>query len=228
MKWIGYLVLFVGLVVFPLIGTADTQVTLSLDPNGEEPTQYKIYQRLDGEEYDYANPIQVLGLVPDFTVTLPDLHPAPPAATIDEAAFNRGEQQIYLTWSQSSITETIRYYWVSRSAIPPDLESADSNEVSHDITGTSSVTRWEVYYSLTSGGPWERLDTVTNDGQAEASLTNSLTAAPDDQLTTVYFTVVAFYSDDTFSPNSAEVSIEVDRRQLEPPILTKQVVIPVQ
>lgn len=44
------------LVVFPMVVSA-AQVTLQWDPNGPTPDGYNLYQRLDGQTYNYSNPV---------------------------------------------------------------------------------------------------------------------------------------------------------------------------
>ena len=44
------------LIAFPIIAFAD-DVTLQWDANDPVPNGYRLFMRLDGETYDYANPI---------------------------------------------------------------------------------------------------------------------------------------------------------------------------
>jgi hypothetical protein len=216
---------------------AGERVTLEWDPNNDPaPDQYKLYQRTEGQPYDYAHavpnpPDHQDGAIPHprvtFTVTLPTPNPRPPAPTGVTGSFDRHSSQISLTWQQAEAAETVRYYWVVRAEIPPD-QSGDSNEVGHDATGESTVARWDVFYSLTPGGPWTKLDSVQNTGQASPAVTAPLTAVPAGGRADVFFTVVALSSDALFSPNAQEVRVDVDRRALEPPTLTIRAVVPVQ
>lgn len=213
------------------------QVTLQWDPNNNPaPDDYKLYQRLEGQLYDYTKavpnpPDHMDGAIPHpqvtFTVTLPDPNPAPPAPSSLQGSFDRTNSQISLQWQQTQASQTDRYFWVVRAEIPPD-QSGDSNEVYQDITGKSSVVRWRVFYSLTSGGPWTLLDAVQNTGQATPTTTAAFTAVPAGSRATVFFTLVAFNSDTLFSVNSQELSVDVDRRTLNPPVLTIQTTVPVQ
>jgi chitinase len=45
------------LIAFPLIVSAATQVTLQWDPNDPAPDSYNVYQRIDGDSYDYDSPL---------------------------------------------------------------------------------------------------------------------------------------------------------------------------
>jgi len=225
--------------VLALAATAAAQeeVTLAWDPNNNPaPDDYKLYQRVEGQSYDYAKavpnpPDHPDGAIPHpqttFTVALPTPTPAPPAPSGMAGSFDRHSSQIALTWQQAEAAQTVKYYWVVRAEIPPD-QSGDSNEVSHDVTGRSTVARWDVFYSLASGGPWTKLDTVQNTGQVPPAVTAPLTAVPAGGRADVFFTAVAFSSDALFSPNAQEVRVDVDRRVLEPPTLTIQAVVPVQ
>lgn len=49
------------LVVFPLVVSA-AQVTLQWDPNPTTPDGYYLYQRIDGQPYNYANPVNTAAI----------------------------------------------------------------------------------------------------------------------------------------------------------------------
>jgi hypothetical protein len=299
--------IFLAVLLFlPAISMADQQVTLQWDPNDPGPDFYRLFQRTEGNSYNYASPLPVSGfpngdiLHPTVTatVTVPTPKPAPPASTALAATFDRPASEISLTWQQGETSQNEVYYWVVRAGllgeekaataggpnfiddaagtyrndqlqgqllvivngtgagqirrivsntatrlvVEPDFETApdatsiyridetsgDSNEVNQTVTGTSNVSRWDVFYSLTAGGPWTLLDSVTNTGQTAPALTNPLTAVAADERAEVFFTVVAFDDTNQFSPNATETSVVVDRRVLMPPTLSITATIPVQ
>ncbi len=59
------------LVAFPLVVSA-AQVTLEWDANYPEPDGYNLYLRVEGESYDYNNPINEYA-IDDTTITVEDL-----------------------------------------------------------------------------------------------------------------------------------------------------------
>jgi hypothetical protein len=216
--------------------SAGERVTLKWDPNSTAPDFYTMYQRTEGQAYDYTSPLpnppdhpdgQIPSPTTTFTVTLPTPTPAPPPPVISAGSFDRATSSVNLQWTQGEATDTERYYWVVRANIGAD-QSGDSNEASHDVVGKSTVARWDVFYSLTSGGPWTKLDTVQNAGGTQPAVTAPLTAVPAGGRADVFFTAVAFSSDTLFSQNAQEVRVDVDRRTLKPPTLTIQAVVPVQ
>jgi hypothetical protein len=278
---------------------ADEQVTLQWDPNSPGPDYYSLYQREEGESYNYDRavpnpPDHMEGEIPHpqvtFTVTVPAPNPSPPAPIISTAVYNKTAETVSLQWAQGVNTESALYYWVVRAALKGDQSynvinagadyietdgaygaasfigrilviesgtgvgqkrritantaarievsapfdtipdssstyridesSGDSNEVNHTVAGDSSVTRWDVFYSLTSGGPWTLIDSVENTGQSNPTLNSPLTAVPAGERAEVFFTVVAFHSNELYSTNAVETSTIVDRRVLTPPTLT--------
>jgi hypothetical protein len=61
---------------------------------------------------------------------------------------------------------------------------------------------------------------VENTGQSNPTLNSPLTAVPAGERAEVFFTVVAFHSNELYSTNAVETSTIVDRRVLTPPTLT--------
>ncbi len=59
------------LVTFPLVVSA-AQVTLQWDPNTPDPDGYNLYLRVEGESYDYDQPVNE-DLILDSTTTVVDL-----------------------------------------------------------------------------------------------------------------------------------------------------------
>jgi hypothetical protein len=60
------------LIAFPLVVSAATQVTLQWDPNDPAPDSYNVYQRIDGDSYDYDSPLNDSPLS-DTTYTVSNL-----------------------------------------------------------------------------------------------------------------------------------------------------------
>jgi len=193
--------------------------TVTWDHNEPRPDEYAVYARLNGAVYDYDSPIWE-GPENEQTITnlLPPL-PAIEAATGLTGSFDKANSEISLNWTQPPmLVNTETYYLVVRAQIGTRgesdfMDSADSEEVSIDQSNGNEATKWEVHYSMTSGGPYTKLDEVTSAG----AITAPFTAVAAGTRAEVFFVVVTFGEEGTFSPDSAEHSIIVDRRVVPPP-----------
>lgn len=217
------------------------QVTLAWDANSPNPDGYLMFQRDNDAQptYIYTSPVIVNGV----TNAQGDIPPAVTQMTITGLGVNGKD---------------ITYYYVVRAFLDKQSgreQSGDSNEVfiqfdyrlptiaanlvvtydesSGNITAVweqsspDIVDNWKIYTSDVSGGPYTLLDTVQNTGQAQPTTTKSV-SVPDGTKKTIYFVVVTFRSDTLYSANSAEASVVVDKRTVEPPVLrVVQVTIPV-
>ena len=194
-----------------------------------------IYQRADGESYNYTNP--------DDTPN-PDAHFTQSYEAVGDNEESRPTTYLHTTTVPDGAVTQL--YWVIRAAArctdpndptTCDIESADSEEVGmqfdlsplaqftftaayNDVNKTIDmvwqntdvrITRWEIFTADVSGGPYTLLTTV------QASAGNTSYSVPMDQLfpagqeTTKYFTMVAFAPYGVFSPNAPEAPITVDR-----------------
>lgn len=226
----------VNVMVFSLFlcSEAQAQFTVTWDENTPAPTGYKLYHRWEGTPtYDYEHPFWTGPLPPvEVKDLLPPL-PAMLAPTNTTATWNKADSTVMVDWNQpASAAATDKVYLVVRAyddnnGAGPLLESADSEEVNIDQTSKNDVTKWEVFYSETSGGPYTSLGEVL--ATENTRITQPLTVVPVGQAKTIYFTVVAFGQDDTTSPDAPEASALIDRRTLIPPVNIKiTVTVPVQ
>lgn len=219
------IVLTVLLLVVPVVAIAGFTVTW--DENVPAPEGYRIFVRWESETYDYTTPFWEGPLPPvEITTFLPP-EPAMPAPNMEGVTWNRATSEITVDWNQpANPVATDTAYLVCR-AYDGELESADSEEVNIEQSNTNVLQEWEVYYSLTSGGPYTSLGKV--DGSSGTRVTQPLTAVPDGERAEVFFVVVAFGEGGTNSPDSAEMSVVVDRRTLNPPTgVTVTAMVPVQ
>jgi len=226
------LILMVG--AFLLIASmGHAAFTIKWDHNEPRPDEYAVYARTASTAYDYNAPIWE---GPENEQTVTDLLPALPAinpaesiiATYDSVAGN-----ITLGWTQPApLVNTELYYLVVRAQIGTRgqsdfMDSADSEEVSIEQSNGNVATKWEIYYSLTAGGPYTKLDETTSEG----GLTAAFTAVPAGTRADVYFTIVTFGEEGTYSPNSAEAMVTIDRRTVPTPpvgVQAVEVTVPVQ
>jgi hypothetical protein len=221
------LVLLFIIPMFIPVQAIAADVTLAWDHNDPLPEGYRIFLRQDSGSYNYTSPAWQ---GPENTATINNLYGIP------------------------MIEST--YFFVVRAYLE-DLESADSEEVFFTIDRTpplkitsiqaaydraqSAISLsfvqpspdrakyWKVFYTFTSGQDYVEFDTIFNTGQAEPSLTTAFTAVPEGERKTVYFAVVGFFDDESFSENSAEVAVDINRIVLTPPAnITIKVVIPVE
>lgn len=107
---IGYLTLFIcaAAIFFHWQPAQAATVTLAWDANMPAPDGYRVYQRIDGQSYDYTLPVW------------------PPD----------GSQQAETTCTIDGLTEGVTYYFVVRAYLGPD-ESGDSNEVQFQPAATN-------------------------------------------------------------------------------------------
>jgi hypothetical protein len=216
--------------------SAAGQITLAWDANEPAPDGYRLFQRTEGQSYNYGSPIVIDG-VTDANGNIPaDVQ----QVTISDVGIADGT------------LETV--YWVIRAFVAED-ESGDSNEVSHvfdfappaavanlqatfdraassinmsfDAAADPAVTSWKIFYTTTSGADYIEFDTIQNSGQTTVNVTKPFTAVPEGQRQNIYWVVVA-YKGTQYSPNSEEVVVDVDRRVATPPSLRIEAVIPVQ
>jgi hypothetical protein len=231
------LLLVLTVMAFCMVAYANiamAQFTVTWDENVPAPTGYKLFHRWEGTPaYDYDNP-HWTGPLPPVTVTdlLPPL-PAMLAPTNTSAVWNKADSTVMVDWNQPpSATATDKVYMVVRAyddnnGAGPLLESADSEEVNIDQISKNDVTKWEVFFSETSGGPYTSLGEVPATGNTR--ITQPLTVVPVGQAKVIYFTVVAFGQEGTSSPDAPETSVLVDRRTLTPPAnITVTATVPVQ
>ena len=212
---------------------AHAAFTVTWDHNAPRPDAYAVYAREDGAAYDYNAPIwegpENQQHIVDLLPPLPAINPAEAlTATFDKASGN-----ITLGWTQPApLVNDQLYYLVVRAQIGTRgqsdfMDSADSEEVSITQSNGNIATKWEIYYSLTAGGPYTKLDETTSEG----GLTAPFTAVPVNTRADVYFTVVTFGEENTYSPNSAEVMVTIDRRTVPTPptgVTAVEVTVPVQ
>lgn len=103
-------------------------------------------------------------------------------------------------------------------SVPSDLAAAydhSSGEIYlvWSQPGDVPVCYWEVYYSLSSGGPYHKLGRADNNGESQQVFSAHLAAVPSGDAAMVYLVVVSFRSDEIFSAESREVNLLVDHRQ---------------
>lgn len=238
MKRLFIAMIVVFMLVVPQVLTANA-VSVSFEWSANtEPDMggYALFQRKDGEAYDYTKPI-------DPTCTIVD----------GECWTNPATKKNVFTHTFDVPDGVLtKYYWVARAydTAPERNWSGDSNEVNMtfdrtplqsiadfagvynkvaqtiDFTWTQGdvarITSWKLYRGTTSGGPYtEILDIPWNgtDTTISASVPAD-TLAPGEEY---YFTVVAF-GDGINSPDSNEVKI--DRRPPTKVIQLKVTILP--
>jgi hypothetical protein len=113
------------------------QVTLAWDPNVSTPDGYKVFQRLDGQSYDYASPV----------CPKPGEDPTQTDCTIYDLA-----------------DETL-YHFVVKAYVGGSV-SGDSNEVAH-MTGPAAPTIYSITTEYGSGGSVFPESATVNAGQSQ-------------------------------------------------------------
>lgn len=229
------LAIIVLLAIFLCFQTAHAEFTVTWDENVPAPDGYRIFDRTADTVYNYTQPLWE-GPLPPVTIT--NLLPPPPETMLApinmSATWDKVASSVTIDWNQPEpLEESVEeYFLVARAYMNgngdiPDLESADSEEVSVIQKSKNTATKWDVYYSETSGGPYTLLDSVPATGNTR--ITAPLTVVPANQAKMVYFVTVAFGQNDTFSDNSEEASVLIDRRVLNPPVnMQITVTVPVE
>lgn len=204
------------------------QVTVTWDHNEPRPEGYRVFQRLEDAAYDYTAPAWQ-GPENIATITYDDPIAATPASPADiTGTWDQAASEITVTWSQPAASASRTDYWIVR-AYEGEAESADSEEVNLTKTVVTQITRWDIFFSETEGGPWTPLYSL-DAGAGANTITTPLTIVRPGETKTVYFTVVAFAGDGQFSPDAPGVAVTVDRPGPQPPsgVTVKFVTIPVQ
>ena len=210
MKNFVYFIAFV-FVMLPLMLMADS-VTLEWDANDTAPEGYKLYQRVDVDEYDYNNFIYQ-GTETTFTIN--DL----------------GVKD-----------QEITYYWVVRAYLGNDESDNSNEvshvvnkikpDVINDFTGfwnintgtidfawkqlgTEPVLYWKIFVSDIQGGPYNEFDVIQNIGQVDLTSSKSI-VVNNGEIKTFYFVIIGFKTDTIFSQNSNEVVVTIDKKSLVP------------
>lgn len=98
-------------------------------------------------------------------------------------------------------------------------DEQESVSLSWAQTDISRAAFWNVYYRFVDdpGAGFIELGRVDNIGQTEPTITRAMENVPDDQITSVAFAVVAYKDYEIYSPNSAEITIYIDRRSKQVP-----------
>lgn len=199
-------------------------VILEWDENDPVPDGYRVFQRWEGETYDYTNHAWI-GIEHPVTIPLEVDLPGVPTPENLSGEWDKNSSQITLTWEQSdNLVNTRKTFFVVRAFMREDpedttpitdltfeqvgLESADSEEVFTNQINENSVSEWEVFYAENTGGSYTSLGRT----QTSNLITAPITIVPEGTSKRLYFTVVAFGEEDTFSENSVEISVLIDRR----------------
>jgi len=213
------IVLLASLIVIPSVAISkEVKLTFDWDANTEpDMAGYAIFQRVEGQEYDYNSPI-------DPTCTIVD------GGCYVDSVLKSNEFEHTFNAPDGQITT---FYWVARAKDTEDKWSGDSNEVSftidlapivsavitaavyNPVTNTIDISfqqadserveKWELFMSNVSGGPYTKVDTITKPGVGDTfSASWQITGDGD-----YYFTLVTFTPEGMFSPDSNEMFVEV-------------------
>lgn len=212
-------VLLVLLFIVPSIVMAkEVKLKFAWSANSEpDMAGYALFQRTEGQEYDYNSPID-----PTCTIVDGKCYVDPTAKTCEfDHTFNAPDGQI------------TTFHWVARAKDTEDKWSGDSNEVSqtfdlapivspvisaavhNEVTNTidisfgqadsARVEKWELFMSNVSGGPYNKIETIAREGEGNTFSTSWQIPEDGDY----YFTLVAFTHEGIFSPDSNEVYVQV-------------------
>lgn len=117
-----YQALVIALIIFIQTIAHAANVTLAWDPNDPAPDGYSVFQRLEGQDYDYSSPVW----------------PLP------------GDGSTQTTCIIEGLEDDTSYYFVVRANVGGDV-SGDSNEINH-ITGPPAPTVYTITADAGSNG----------------------------------------------------------------------------
>jgi hypothetical protein len=206
-------------------------VKLKWDHNDPLPEGYRIFQKIDGGSYDYQNPewqgVENTATLDKRGPVYPDLLPV----TNLTAVYNADEKTIVLNWRQENPEENNdTYYYVVR-AYKGEHESIDSNEVSINLVAINEPTKFAIYYTETPGENYTEFTSIdyVNDG-FEHVLIKPFTFVKPGENKNIYFAIVTFGLEGTYSQNSEEAMVTIDRSNEVPAPsgLDIEVVFPVE
>ncbi len=79
-----------------------------------------------------------------------------------------------------------------------------------DLPDPNDLAGWKLYQSSTAGGPWTLVETIPYISPLTEYTASKSIIVPDNQVTTLYFTVTAFETSGNESGRSNEVSAVFD------------------
>lgn len=206
--------------IFPsIVISKEVKLTFQWSSNTEpDMAKYAIFQRVEGQAYDYTSPIDPLCTIVDGKCYVD-----PTAETCEfEHTFIAPDGEI------------TTFYFVARAGDSEGFWSADSNEVFktydlapivaaiineivyNNVTNTidlsfsqadsARVSKWELFMSNTSGGPYTKVDTIDKVGEGDTFLASWAVSGDGDY----YFTLVTFTPEGVFSSDSNEKYIKIE------------------
>jgi hypothetical protein len=205
------LLVLLMVLLFATLGIAD-QLTFVWDPNDPAPEGYRLFQRLEGEEYSNH-----FWQGQETTAT-----------TDVNGVAGQKTDYYFVVRAYEGDTESLDSNEVKHTVdlVPPVTASdviasyeASTSEItlSWKQSGLEEIIYWKVYYAEDAGGPYSEIETVLNIGQSEIFATRVL-EVPLGSMQTFYFTIVSFKRDSLYSLNSEEVFVTVDNRISTEPV----------
>ncbi len=129
--------LVITLVLFTQTIVQAAQVTLAWDPNVPTPDGYRVFQRVEGQNYDYSSPVW----------------PGP------------GDDPVQTSCTLDNLADGESYYFVVRAYVGSDL-SGDSNEILH-TTGQAEPTVYFLTADAGVGGSIAPYSATVNAGGSQ-------------------------------------------------------------
>lgn len=212
------------LILLPVCAYAD-QVAFEWD--------YPTNEQIDGFAI-YSGPMRQLdsgAWQPDFSADpiLADIDPASRAATVDNPGLPGIDHNFcYVIRAFRAGTESDNSNQVcgrinNAPLLAPiqlsgtyDMEQKEVS-LSWEQTDNKRTSFWNVYYRIGDNPDFVELGRLDNLGQAEPTISRPLENVPDGMVSAVSFVVVAYKDYEVFSPNSAELTIYVDKRSQDVP-----------
>lgn len=243
--WMIIILLFMNFafVAFMIHNAEADSVTLQWDANDPAPDGYLMFQRKSGESYDYSSPVVAepqtnaagdipaptntltidnLGIVCDITLYHWVVRAYIGDGASRDTSGDSNEVELTVDWSCPIAVENFQAIF----------DKAASNiNMSFQQTGAVPVKRWKVFWKRPGDASFTEFTTVTNDGSNSAVVTEPFTEVAANTREDIVFTVVSFRFDDNdqvFSPNATEVTVDIDRRTLQPPTLRIELTVPVE
>lgn len=198
------------LLIAPIAMAKDVQIDVAWDKNTEpDMARYNIYHRVEGQGYNYTVPIKTT----QHTATTPDpVTETIPLNGVPDNAVTKNYFVVQAEDSSGNKSGDSSEVWASYDLrVPPNPvitagvynDTTQTVDLSWDQASPEIVSKWKVFNSTVSGGPYAEIGELVNDGTPEHTMSWNI---PGDGN---YFFVVVGFRDGSQSLNTEGAELTV-------------------